>query len=82
MNIVESQLSCPVRFDGWMCWGPAEPGTVVNQTCPSYIMGFDTRLTAFKTCHENGSWLEHPDTGNEWTNYTTCVNIPDMQVNY
>ncbi|CAO1441006.1 unnamed protein product, partial [Diamesa tonsa] len=75
----ESELSCPVRFDGWMCWGPAEPGTVVNQTCPSYIMGFDTRLTAFKTCHENGSWLEHPDTGNEWTNYTTCVNIPDMQ---
>ncbi|XP_049948145.1 calcitonin gene-related peptide type 1 receptor-like [Schistocerca serialis cubense] len=34
---------------------------------------------AFKVCLENGSWFRHPESGSEWSNYTTCVDMDDLQ---
>ena len=31
---------CNRTWDGWLCWGDAEPGTVL-QMCPEYFQDFD-----------------------------------------
>lgn len=76
----ENQLYCPYRFDGYVCWPRTIAGTTVYQKCPDFVTGFSNRLLAHKECHQNGTWYTHPETGMEWSNYTTCVDVGDFEV--
>ncbi|XP_058061171.1 calcitonin gene-related peptide type 1 receptor [Anopheles bellator] len=71
---------CPRRFDGWSCWEPTVAGTVAENFCPNFILGFDSGRLAHRTCNENGSWFVHPQSGREWSNYTNCIDTDDMQL--
>lgn len=77
---LENQLYCPYRFDGYVCWPRALAGTTVYQKCPEFVTGFSNHLLAYKECHKNGTWYAHPETGAEWSNYTTCVDVGDLEV--
>uniref|UniRef100_A0A8W7PLV7 G-protein coupled receptors family 2 profile 2 domain-containing protein n=1 Tax=Anopheles coluzzii TaxID=1518534 RepID=A0A8W7PLV7_ANOCL len=55
-------------------------GTVAENWCPKFVLGFDPRRLAYRTCHENGSWFVHPHSGREWSNYTNCIDTEDMQL--
>ncbi|CAB3372772.1 Hypothetical predicted protein [Cloeon dipterum] len=70
---------CPMTFDGWSCWDYTLPGITAVSTCPKYITGFDSTRFALRKCTENGTWFRHPDTGKPWSNYTTCVDVEDLQ---
>ncbi|XP_058825708.1 calcitonin gene-related peptide type 1 receptor isoform X2 [Topomyia yanbarensis] len=75
----QQQLFCPRRFDGWTCWDPQPAGSVAESYCPNFIVGFDVNRLAYRVCHSNGSWFVHPESGREWSNYTNCVDVVDMQ---
>ncbi|XP_050100891.1 calcitonin gene-related peptide type 1 receptor isoform X2 [Anopheles aquasalis] len=75
-----SKAYCPRRFDGWSCWEPAPAGTVAENFCPKFILGFDPQRLAYRTCNEDGSWFMHPQSGREWSNYTNCIDAEDMQL--
>lgn len=77
---LENQLYCPYRFDGYVCWPRALAGTTVYEKCPEFVTGFNNHLLAYKECHKNGTWYAHPETGAEWSNYTTCVDVGDFEV--
>lgn len=32
------------------------------------------------SCLEDGTWFAHPESGKEWSNYTTCVDVEDLEV--
>ncbi|KAL4703917.1 hypothetical protein ACJJTC_002092 [Scirpophaga incertulas] len=68
---------CAGTFDGWVCW----PHTLANSTafasCPAFVPGFRPELLAHKQCMEDGSWWRHPESGNPWSNYTTCYTQED-----
>ncbi|XP_059488895.1 calcitonin gene-related peptide type 1 receptor-like isoform X2 [Neocloeon triangulifer] len=70
---------CPMTFDGWSCWDFTLPGDTAFASCPKYMTGFDPTRFAFRKCTENGTWFKHPETGNSWSNYTTCVDVEDLQ---
>lgn len=55
-------------------------GTTVYQQCPDFVTGFNNRLLAYKECHSDGTWYAHPETGAEWSNYTTCIDVGDFEV--
>ncbi|XKL65234.1 hypothetical protein PGB90_008654 [Kerria lacca] len=86
MNITQhSQLNtsnvyCPLVFDGWTCWNTTPAGTTSVNQCPNFITGFDPHRTAFRECDSNGSWFIHPDTGQPWSNYSTCIDFEDLEV--
>ncbi|XP_055545206.1 calcitonin gene-related peptide type 1 receptor-like [Wyeomyia smithii] len=73
------QLFCPRRFDGWTCWNSQPAGTVAENNCPNFVLGFDSNRLAYRVCHSNGSWFVHPESGREWSNYTNCIDADDMQ---
>ncbi|KAG4079695.1 hypothetical protein HA402_009081 [Bradysia odoriphaga] len=79
INDKENQLYCPHRFDGYVCWPRTIAGTTVYQQCPDFVTGFNDRLLAYKECHQNGTWYTHPETGAEWSNYTTCIDVGDFE---
>lgn len=35
----------------------------------------------FCRCLDNGTWFHHPESGLQWSNYTTCVDVGDLEVN-
>jgi hypothetical protein len=35
---------------------------------------------AFRHCMEDGKWFRHPESGLSWSNYTTCVDMEDLEV--
>ncbi|XP_068626773.1 calcitonin gene-related peptide type 1 receptor-like [Battus philenor] len=70
---------CPRIFDGFTCWDETPAATTVYKPCPDFIVGFDTRRTSFKRCSENGTWELHPESLKAWTNYTTCVDVEDLE---
>ncbi|CRL05620.1 CLUMA_CG018241, isoform A [Clunio marinus] len=69
----DSEVNCPVVFDGYLCWGPAKANTTEIKSCPNYVIGYDGNLKASKICTENGTWWRHPESGGEWSNYTSCI---------
>ncbi|XP_023706761.1 calcitonin gene-related peptide type 1 receptor isoform X2 [Cryptotermes secundus] len=71
-------LFCPGTFDGWSCWPETPAGSSAHAPCPEFITGFDPNRMAHKECLENGTWFRHPSSGQVWSNYTTCVNIDDL----
>uniref|UniRef100_A0A182TPG1 G-protein coupled receptors family 2 profile 2 domain-containing protein n=1 Tax=Anopheles melas TaxID=34690 RepID=A0A182TPG1_9DIPT len=44
-----STVFCPRRFDGWSCWEPTLAGTVAENWCPKFVLGFDPRRLAYRT---------------------------------
>ncbi|XP_034242766.1 calcitonin receptor [Thrips palmi] len=74
----DSRPMCPGVFDSWVCWPDTEANTSAVMPCPYFIIGFDPKLNAHRDCLSNGSWFRHPETGNEWSNYTTCINYDDL----
>ncbi|XP_012134500.2 diuretic hormone 31 Receptor isoform X5 [Megachile rotundata] len=69
---------CRITFDGWSCWPNTPAGTTAYAPCPNFITGFDASFKAHKYCESNGSWFRHPESGQVWSNYTTCVNLKDL----
>ncbi|XP_021707945.1 calcitonin gene-related peptide type 1 receptor [Aedes aegypti] len=75
----QTQLFCPRRFDGWTCWESQPAGTIAQNFCPNFVLGFDASRLAYRICHANGSWFTHPESGREWSNYTNCIDVDDMK---
>jgi len=71
---------CPRVFDGWSCWNSTPAGHLAYAPCPEFVTGFDPRRIAFKVCTEDGSWYKHPSTDKPWSNYTTCVDMDDLNL--
>ncbi|CAB3225781.1 unnamed protein product [Arctia plantaginis] len=69
---------CPRVFDGFSCWDETPASTTAFQPCPEFIVGFDPRRFAYKKCTENGTWYVNPNNNKHWTNYTTCVDVEDL----
>ncbi|XP_043518150.1 calcitonin receptor-like isoform X1 [Frieseomelitta varia] len=69
---------CRMTFDGWSCWPNTPAGTTAYAPCPNFITGFDASLQAHKYCESNGTWFRHPESDLVWSNYTTCVNLKDL----
>lgn len=75
----DSMLFCPTMFDGWSCWNATHAGETAKTPCPNFIVGFDSRRFALRSCLENGTWFQHPITRKFWSNYTTCIDIEDLK---
>ncbi|XP_073970622.1 calcitonin gene-related peptide type 1 receptor-like isoform X2 [Rhodnius prolixus] len=73
-------LQCEATFDGWSCWPATSAGETAFAPCPHFITGFDPNRLAHKECTENGTWFRHPESGQIWSNYTTCVNLDDLNL--
>ncbi|XP_071546573.1 calcitonin gene-related peptide type 1 receptor-like [Panulirus ornatus] len=71
---------CPRTFDGWSCWNDTPAGTRAFVQCPDFITGFDPHRSGHKDCQENGSWFTHPRTNQSWSNYTTCVDMSNLEL--
>lgn len=41
---------------------------------------FSATVLAHKECTANGTWWRHPQTGNPWSNYTTCYKPEDVGI--
>ncbi|XP_066141803.1 calcitonin gene-related peptide type 1 receptor-like isoform X1 [Euwallacea fornicatus] len=63
---------CPEIFDGFLCWGDTEPGTIANQSCPNNMKAH----FAFKECWPNGSWFTNA-ANITWTDYQHCTKTSD-----
>ncbi|XP_059222396.1 calcitonin gene-related peptide type 1 receptor isoform X2 [Stomoxys calcitrans] len=75
----EEVAFCPLRFDGYLCWPRTPAGTVLSQYCPDFVEGFNSKFLAHKTCLENGTWYHHPESLQEWSNYTNCIDYEDLE---
>lgn len=70
-----------VNRSSYLCWGPTKADTTEIRTCPNYVIGYDERLTASKVCLPNGTWWRQPGKDDSWSNYTTCIDHRDYEVN-
>ncbi|GFG35483.1 hypothetical protein Cfor_00121, partial [Coptotermes formosanus] len=70
---------CPLTFDGLSCWNHTPAGQTAFLPCPYFVAGFDNRRLAFRRCMEDGTWFRHPESGLSWSNYTTCVDMEDLE---
>ncbi|XP_064113384.1 calcitonin receptor-like isoform X2 [Macrobrachium nipponense] len=71
---------CPRTFDGWSCWNDTPAGHTAYVPCPEFVTGFDPKRFGHKDCDENGMWFTHPTTNQTWSNYTTCIDFPNLQL--
>ncbi|KAG8325562.1 hypothetical protein J6590_064343 [Homalodisca vitripennis] len=74
-----SEVMCPREFDGWTCINATSAGDVAYFPCPFFILGFDPKRYGLRVCLEDGSWFKHPESNKTWSNYTTCVDMEDLQ---
>eukprot|EP00106_Octopus_bimaculoides_P013693 XP_014781135.1 PREDICTED: calcitonin gene-related peptide type 1 receptor-like [Octopus bimaculoides] len=76
-------LYCPPTWDGYGCWNMTPAKTRVFEKCPSYvtdgIWAYST-VGAYKDCTSNGTWWRNPQTQQEWSNYSTCIDIEKHHV--
>uniref|UniRef100_A0ABD2XA49 Calcitonin receptor n=1 Tax=Trichogramma kaykai TaxID=54128 RepID=A0ABD2XA49_9HYME len=70
---------CRGVWDGWSCWPDTPAGETVYQSCPTFVTGFDPMLVGHKQCMPDGTWFLHPESNQPWSNYTTCVNLVDLE---
>ncbi|GLV37973.1 Diuretic hormone 31 Receptor [Carabus blaptoides fortunei] len=71
-------LYCEGMFDGWSCWNDTPAGHVANQSCPTFVTGFEPDRFSYKKCNDDGTWFRLQATNKTWTNYSTCVNMEDL----
>lgn len=74
-----SGLFCRGTWDGWLCWPDTAAGSSAYQLCPAFMDAFDPSRFAHKVCDEHGEWFRHPLTNKTWSNYTTCVNLDNLE---
>lgn len=77
-------LFCNRTWDNIMCWPDTQAGSIVHQSCPSYINGFDTRENASRICLPNGTWYVHSSVNGSssgWTNFMSCFGTTSEQHN-
>ncbi|KAH7642396.1 7 transmembrane receptor -like protein 3 [Dermatophagoides farinae] len=73
---------CPAKWDGFMCWNSAKPGTISYQTCPSmtyFALGIKPTSCrnelANKECWHNSTWARiskahFDEVEKKWINYS------------
>lgn len=69
-------LFCNRTWDNIMCWQDTPAGSTVEQSCPSYINGFDTDENASRICLPNGTWFVPSylnGTMSGWTDFMSCL---------
>ena len=70
---------CPFIFDSWSCFNATLPGQTQIEQCPDFKnLGFNKARNAEKMCLETGEWWVHPETNKSWTNYTSCLDLADV----
>ncbi|XP_039281603.1 calcitonin gene-related peptide type 1 receptor isoform X2 [Nilaparvata lugens] len=74
------EVYCPREFDGWSCVNWTSAGQVAHFPCPYFILGFDPKRFGQRTCLMDGTWFRHPDSNKTWSNYTTCVDLEDLEL--
>ncbi|XP_046674584.1 LOW QUALITY PROTEIN: calcitonin gene-related peptide type 1 receptor-like [Homalodisca vitripennis] len=80
-QISVTEVMCPREFDGWTCIiNATSAGDVAYFPCPFFILGFDPKRYGLRVCLEDGSWFKHPESNKTWSNYTTCVDMEDLQL--
>ncbi|CAK1588682.1 unnamed protein product [Parnassius mnemosyne] len=77
-NVTDSDLYCPRTFDGWMCWDETPAGATALQSCPAFVIDYNSQRNVSKRCTENGTWLVHPNTSTPWMDYITCIDVDDL----
>ncbi|KAJ6641752.1 Calcitonin gene-related peptide type 1 receptor, partial [Pseudolycoriella hygida] len=75
----ENGKYCKGTWDGWSCWPDTKAGSSAYTSCPEFITGFDPTRFAHKECGSDGVWFIHPSSNKTWSNYTTCVNLADLE---
>lgn len=73
---------CPRTWDGFGCFDDTSAGSTAYISCPSYVEHASDQETAYKVCWPNGTWYVHPQTGKQWSNYSTCLHgkVKDQMV--
>jgi calcitonin receptor-like len=60
-------------FDGILCWNQTMANERAYQTCPDYIVGFNSKYCASIICLENGEWQKRNGSNKTYTNYEDCI---------
>lgn len=65
---------CDHNWDGFSCWERTPSGESVVRKCPAYVSFPDDNEGIYVTniCRKNATWATHPETNEQWTNYSTC----------
>lgn len=64
---------CPMAWDGLLCWNTTPAGQTAAQSCPWYVVGFDTEENATRMCMPDGTWFVNQTVNRTWTNFTMCA---------
>ena len=52
---------------------------MMTETCPNKpLLNFDMGKSSTKYCTEEGTWWVHPESNRTWSNYTGCLDLPDL----
>ncbi|XP_074659537.1 calcitonin gene-related peptide type 1 receptor-like [Tubulanus polymorphus] len=79
-NATRQRGTCPSTWDGFACWKETQSSETSYKRCPSFLSYAHSTGKAFKRCGENGTWFRHPKSGNEFTNYTTCIDAQSQKL--
>ncbi|KAK7110000.1 hypothetical protein V1264_013941 [Littorina saxatilis] len=79
---VHGNAACPSTWDGFGCFRATQAGDTATIACPSYIDQNGPHARAYKRCTENGTWWRTEETGQEWTDYTSCVQMETFRILY
>ncbi|XP_014777886.2 calcitonin receptor [Octopus bimaculoides] len=72
----DDRPTCPPTWDGFSCWKRTPEKTRVFNECPEYVHEFEVSDgKAHKYCEANGTWWMFPKTDQEWSNYSTCIQL-------
>lgn len=66
--------TCNHTWDGFSCWKRTPAGKSVTKKCPAYVSFPDDNDGLYVTnhCRGNGTWNTHPQTNEQWTDYSPC----------
>ncbi|RUS74828.1 hypothetical protein EGW08_017418 [Elysia chlorotica] len=72
-----AKQQCPMTWDGYSCVDATPAGTIAQVKCPPFIAstGVNPQARAAKRCLSNGSWWVSEESGMEWTDYPSCLDI-------
>ncbi|KAJ1522762.1 hypothetical protein ONE63_001919 [Megalurothrips usitatus] len=62
-----------MAWDGLLCWNTTPAGQTAAQSCPWYVVGFDTEENATRMCMPDGTWFVNQTVNRTWTNFTMCA---------
>jgi hypothetical protein len=86
-SYVRTNGSCPMTFDGILCWEESPADQWAKIDCPMWVIGFhNSKGKATKFCQSNGEWkpkarqVNNSSPSIPFTNYTDCLNDRDYNV--